>query len=544
MEGMQLRSRLGGVLAGLASLITVVALVGLVPQAGAMSQPGARVLAQVIGTPVATYAAGPNERPDYTRPPSIKGSMPFSPITIVDFGPVYTNGFFPAGTWISGDWVVYGVQSVSCGHCGYYPHHIYAQNLIDNRLITIEGAKEHIGGNPRSMSGIQVNGSLITWNQATRRAEGQESFTPGTYECGQCYYDLAREQGGAWSGGNLPANPPHDWEASISEWSNKLTVRQKSTGKVVIEAALGGPWNIGGVVFGTDKLVFFQSQVGHGVPQYLKLVWLMPPQPVFNAVWAKADQQVAERKATRSWLWGPAPLVTAREEYREGKNGERVVQYFDKSRMEINHPEADPNSPGYVTNGLLAVEMIGGTIQVGDNETVQASVPCTITVAGDPRKDNPLTPDYSTLAKVASLRGENQAPSRIGQRVDDAIDVNGVLSKDQAHANLARYAAFVPQTGHNIPDVFNKYLTNMQATYGLDWTFVLGYPITEAYWTQMRVSGKDMPVLIQAYQRRVLTYVPDFEPTWQVQQGNVGQHYLEWRAMNRAHKLPNPYLAP
>jgi hypothetical protein len=60
----------------------------------------------------------------------------------------------------------------------------------------------------------------------------------------------------------------------------------------------------------------------------------------------------------------------------------------------------------------------------------------------------------------------------------------------------------------------------------------------------MRVSGKDMPVLIQAYQRRVLTYVPDFEPTWQVQQGNVGQHYLEWRTMNRVHQLPRPDIAP
>jgi polysaccharide biosynthesis protein PslG len=73
---------------------------------------------------------------------------------------------------------------------------------------------------------------------------------------------------------------------------------------------------------------------------------------------------------------------------------------------------------------------------------------------------------------------------------------------------------------------------------------VLGYPITEAYWTQMRVSGKDMPVLIQAYQRRVLTYVPDFEPTWQVQQGNVGQHYLEWITLNRENRLGNPDIVP
>jgi hypothetical protein len=63
----------------------------------------------------------------------------------------------------------------------------------------------------------------------------------------------------------------------------------------------------------------------------------------------------------------------------------------------------------------------------------------------------------------------------------------------------------------------------------------MGYPISEGYWTTMRVSGRDMPVLVQAYQRRVLTYVPDFPANWKVQMGNVGQHYFEWRyVMNGA----------
>jgi hypothetical protein len=474
--------------------------------------------------------------------------MPFSPITIADFGPVTTNAYFPAGVWISGDRIVYGAQSVVCGHCGYYTHTIFAQDVLTGKVTTINGA---VRTRPNSdaldgMVDIQVGGDIVTWRQPAMPAQDENTqySRPGTYDCEFCYHNMATGQGGAWSGGALPPNPQVDWEAFTTEWPNKLTVRQKSTGKVVIEAALGGPWEVRGVVLGTDKLVFYQTQVGHGVPQYLKLVWLTPSQPAFDSVWAKADQQVAAGKVARSWLWGPAPLVTAREEYRQGTGGTRVVQYYDKSRMEINNPDASPASPGYVTNGLLTVEMIGGAIQVGDSETVAASVPCTITVAGDPRKDNPLTPDYNTLAKVASLKGENQAQPRTGQKVDDAIDVSGIVSKDSAHASLARYARFVGQTGHNIPDVFDKYLSDMAAAYGTDWTFALGYPITEAYWTRMRVNGKDMPVLIQAYQRRVLTYVPDFPATWQVQQGNVGQHYLEWRAMNRAHKLVRPDAGP
>jgi hypothetical protein len=42
-----------------------------------------------------------------------------------------------------------------------------------------------------------------------------------------------------------------------------------------------------------------------------------------------------------------------------------MVQYFDKSRMEINNPNGDKNSPFYVTNGLLTVELMSGKIQVG-----------------------------------------------------------------------------------------------------------------------------------------------------------------------------------
>lgn len=104
---------------------------------------------------------------------------------------------------------------------------------------------------------------------------------------------------------------------------------------------------------------------------------------------------------------------------------------------------------------------------------------------------------------------------------------------------MARYAAFVPQTGHNIPDRFWTYLQGMPAGYGYEWTYVVGYPITEAYWTQMTVGGRHYAVLIQAFQRRVLTYVPGFAPEWQIQQGNVGQHYLDWRYSQNGLWLPS-----
>jgi hypothetical protein len=280
----------------------------------------------------------------------------------------------------------------------------------------------------------------------------------------------------------------------------------------------------------SDKLVFIETQYTTQLPiYYLQLVWLAPADPAFAQVWKKADEPVAQGKAARSWLWGPQANYMGKEQYVEGQNGRRLVRYYDKSRMEVNNPNGDKKDPYYVTNGLLVTEMIAGEIQIGNSTFITASVPCTIPVAGDPRKDNPLTPSYDALKGVSSLHGDNKAPNRVGQQVDGGMDVNGTVSIDNAHKNLSKYAAYSPQTSHNIPDLFWDYLQKMQSTYGFDWTFVLGYPVSEAYWTQMRVGGEDLPVMIQAYQRRVLTYVPAFDPNWRVQMGNVGQHYFEWR---------------
>src|SRR4051794_15369142 len=80
--------------------------------------------------------------------------------------------------------------------------------------------------------------------------------------------------------------------------------------------------------------------------------------PAFQSTWERTDKPVADGTVKRSFYWGPAPGVTQSEPYAEGVGGKRLVQYFDKSRMEINDPNADHNSPFYVTNGLLTVELV------------------------------------------------------------------------------------------------------------------------------------------------------------------------------------------
>jgi hypothetical protein len=62
-----------------------------------------------------------------------------------------------------------------------------------------------------------------------------------------------------------------------------------------------------------------------------------------------------------------------------------------------------------------------------------------------------------------------------------------------------------------------------------NWLYVLGHPISEPYWIRARIGGAEQWVLVQAFERRLLTYNPANPAGWQVELGNVGRHYYEWR---------------
>src|SRR5690606_39101799 len=48
-------------------------------------------------------------------------------------------------------------------------------------------------------------------------------------------------------------------------------------------------------------------------------------------------------------------------------------------------------------------------------------------------------------------------------------------------------------------------------------------------WAWVAVAGVEQWVLVQPFERRVLTYTPGNAAGWQVEMGNVGQHYYQWR---------------
>ena len=104
--------------------------------------------------------------------------------------------------------------------------------------------------------------------------------------------------------------------------------------------------------------------------------------PAFQSCLEPHRQTRGRELVTRSWYWGPTPGEAKTEPYAEGVDGQRQVQYFDKSRMEINDPSADKTSQFYVTNGLLTVELISGKMQTG-NSTYENSYPANIPLASD-----------------------------------------------------------------------------------------------------------------------------------------------------------------
>jgi len=251
----------------------------------------------------------------------------------------------------------------------------------------------------------------------------------------------------------------------------------------------------------------------------------------FENVWQQADGPVASGQAVRSWLWGPGPGLSLNEPFAGAPGGQRLVQYFDKARMELNSAITDTTSIWRVTTGLLVAEMVQGQVQTGPN-SFQALQPSEQVIAGDAK--NSANPHYSDFHALVSTKFAD----RTGGTATGTLPARGRLaSTPPVSVALAHY---VPETGHNIADVFWSYMQETQQPSGgagapssaqplFDWVYLMGYPISEPMWCSIVIDGKPQAVLVQLFQRRVLTFAPSFPAGWQVQMGNVGQHYYAWR---------------
>lgn len=116
---------------------------------------------------------------------------------------------------------------------------------------------------------------------------------------------------------------------------------------------------------------------------------------------------MAEDRSTRSWTWGLQPDYTTMESYQQSPNGQRLVQYFDKARMEINDPANTSGPLNGVTNGLLVVEMVSGRVKkgdgIGDDQNEQRQPFYELPIAGDWAGRIGSTPSYVNFRAIATV---------------------------------------------------------------------------------------------------------------------------------------------
>ncbi len=236
--------------------------------------------------------------------------------------------------------------------------------------------------------------------------------------------------------------------------------------------------------------------------------------PTFSLVWHVDEDSIPN-------FWGPLALARngQQEPYIDAPGGKRLVQYFDKGRMEFN---AESTS---VTSGLLATEMLHGQVQRGDNTFGVCPAP-TIPIAGDINGRGvtyaSVTQKASMLFVVQSALQTNERLPNIGFGSDGNVTQLAALPPANAGTTIGGYDRV---TQHNVTRAFVQYRDNATLG-GVD---PIGYALSEPFYAQLPVGGMQRTLVVQIFERRVLTYSDTNPDAFKVEMGNIGQQYYRWR---------------
>ena len=199
-------------------------------------------------------------------------------------------------------------------------------------------------------------------------------------------------------------------------------------------------------------------------------------------------------------------------------SGGVAAQYFEKARLEDQRVRNTTGNPAYdFEYGLLVDEM-------------------------------------KAIRSLAPIGGESSDVTydRIAAESDPAKRVAPPPNYTGNVAPLPDGGAFIPFTadlsaapGHNVPDYFWQYM-NRADLFPAGWLHDIGLPTTEtisAIVDKGRVSGtgevmrvNNVPIVIQAFQRTILTYDPGNPQGFLVERANAGTDYSRLFPQN----VPNP----
>lgn len=252
----------------------------------------------------------------------------------------------------------------------------------------------------------------------------------------------------------------------------------------------------------------------------------------FETQWQTLERSIPNFYGPLSTAFDPST-----EPYMEGiyngQSGVRLVQYFDKARLEQITPDRR------ITSGLLTVELKSGNLQLG-NATFAQYPPAYIGVAGDPGGGGPTYADLQQLPEQVT-----QANGAVNLRFEPSSNTFApTTASSDPQAAFAEYIADPNgRFGQNVPRAFADFLRRIPGG-SLP---TMGYPIGPAFTAHVRLKGvNNTAVIVQPFQRRVLTYTPSNREATRVEFGNIGRHYYQWRSSlgSAGMVFPPPFPPP
>ncbi len=251
----------------------------------------------------------------------------------------------------------------------------------------------------------------------------------------------------------------------------------------------------------------------------------IPVHGTVQTIWERADRPVATGELSRAWVWGPRAVAQSTEYFADSPSGTRTLVYFDKGRLDILDEAGNRTSPWYATGALLVSEMLSGEIEIGGDEAVARDVP-EIAVTGDAGHENAVT--YATLAPHSVLADDaGPVDAAVGAEILATLNAAGEIDPFGMASTGIYISSYSEATGRNIAEPFESWARDL----GYPDLYLLGHPLTEPFWVDTIVLDTPKRVLVQAFERRVMTYTPDLAPEWKVESANVGNHYREWRGL-------------
>ncbi len=238
--------------------------------------------------------------------------------------------------------------------------------------------------------------------------------------------------------------------------------------------------------------------------------------PAFEQLWSRSQRAQLD-------LWGQSPLTWRIEPYADASGGRRLVQYFDRGRMELTTPAS--GSRTILTQGRLAWELTTGQIAIGSELYVRRPPP---DIPIDGGFADPRVPTYAALAALVAQPAPDRTAS--AQPIDVWISADGSLRTSVPPAAV-RPSRYITTTRHNLPDVTVALFD--RSPLGPDaWIEHFGFPISEPVWTFYRRGDALLPSLIQVFERRILVYTPSLPVDQRFTVANTGRHYYRWRYGN------------